>query len=63
MTADRDNLERLRGAGWVLGMMADRWQMQVMADRLDSERLMGFDNRQMDGQTDRHFQLQSRFRD
>ena len=63
MTADRDNLERLRGAGWVLGMMADRLQMQVMADRLDSERLMGFDNRQMDGQTDRHFQLQSRFRD
>ena len=41
MTADRDNLERLRGAGWVLGMMADRWQMQVMADtdRLDSEKL------------------------
>ena len=32
-------------------MMADRWQMQVMADRLDSERLRGFDNRQMDGQT------------
>ena len=28
--------------------MADRWQMQVMADRHDSERLRGFSDGQMD---------------
>ena len=33
--------------------MDDRWQIQVMADRLDYERLRGFYDRWMDGQKDR----------
>ena len=32
--------------------MAYRWQMQVMADRLDSEKLRGFCDGQTDRQTD-----------
>ena len=35
-------------------MMADTWQMQVMAERPDSERLSGFYDRQIDELTDRH---------
>ena len=36
------------GEGGLIGMMADRWQMQVMADRHEYERQKGFANRLKD---------------
>ena len=55
MMADSYDSERLRGGA--CGIIADGLIGRDLADRHYSERLRGFCDRLMDGQTDRHLQF------